>query len=338
MVDQSQNFFALAIGFVSLLDLMVVTGLWLSYVTAGRDYLKVACFAGLFEIVRHGIDFITGTSGDSITFYLLGQVFQFGSTLLFVAALLLIYETVTRFYYWAFAALGVALVAIFVMQLITGTPGPGGSSYIESGPLIALSLILLWRAVKTGEKLTPGKLFLVIASGAVVLIRVTQPALELGDIYLLLYYMEYLSFTLLLVAMVLYELEFAKQQIGDLLAEKIQSEQDLQFIVDNSLDVILVADKVGLLQSWSAKAREIFGYSHDQAVGKIHMDDLFVSNFWGQDMGEDDEVQAKMESVDGKSFLVDVRMREVSEAGGTYHLFVLRLVEEPNLSPAAKEN
>ncbi|MCG8413667.1 MAG: PAS domain S-box protein [Pseudomonadales bacterium] len=337
MVDQSQNFFALAIGFVSLLDLMVVVGLWLSYTTAGREYLKVACFAGLFEILRHGIDFITGTSNDSITWYLLGQVFQFGSTLLFVAALLLIYETVTRFYYWAFAVLGIGMIVIFVLQMLSDAPVAGGSGYLESSPLIALSFVLLWRAIKTGDQLTPGKLFLVLASASVALIRSTLPALELNDIYLLLYYMEYLSFTLLLVAMVLYELEFAKQQIGDLLAEKTQSEQDLQFIVDNSLDVILVADQVGLLQSWSAKAREIFGYSHEQAVGKIHMDDLFVSNFWGQDMGEDDEVQAKMESIDGKSFLVDVRMREVSEAGGTYHLFVLRLVEEPKINTTLSE-
>ncbi len=332
MVDQSQNFFALAIGFVSLLDLMVVFGLWLSYITAGREYLKIACFAGLFEIVRHGIDFINGISGASISWYLLGQVFQFGSTLLFVAALLLIYETVTKFYYWAFTVLGIGMIGISVMQVLTDYPAPGGSGYLESSPIIALSLVLLWRAIKTGEKVTPGKLFLVIASASVVLIRSTLPALELDDIYLLLYYMEYLSFTLLLVAMVLYELEFAKQQVGNLLAEKTQSEQDLQFIVDNSLDVILVADQVGLLRSWSAKAREIFGYSHEQAVGKIHMDDLFVSNFWGQDMGEGGEVQAKMESVDGKSFLVDVRIREVSEAGGTYHLFVLRLVEEPKIS------
>ena len=332
MEDPGQSFAALAIGFVSLLDLMVVVGLWLSYVTARREYLKVACFAGIFEIARHGVDFTSSVFADSTSWYLMGQVFQFGSTLLFVAALLLIYETVTRFYYWAFAVLGLALVGVFVSQLLTETPRPGGNDYLESAPLILLSFILLWRAVRTGSALTPGKLFLVLASLSVVSIRVTLPALEISDFYLFLYYMEDLSFTLLLVALVLYELEFAKQQISDLLAEKTQSEQDLQFIVDNSLDVILVADHVGLLQSWSAKAREIFGYTNEQAVGKIYMDDLFVSNLRGKDIEPEDEVQAKMESIDGKSFIVDVRRREVQEAGGTYHLYVLRLVEEPSLA------
>ncbi|MEQ8313436.1 MAG: PAS domain S-box protein [Gammaproteobacteria bacterium] len=330
MINQSLNFFALAIGFVSLLDIIVVVALWLSYLTARREYLRVACFAGIFEILRHGVDFTAAIVIETPTWYLLGQVFQFGSSLLFIAALLLIYERVTRAYYWIFAVLGIGLLASLVMQVINAQPENVARTYIESLPLIAMSLLLFWRAIKTGSGVTPGKLILLLASGAILAIRSLLPALELDDFYLLIYYMEYLSFTLLLVALVLYELEFSKQQVASLLAHKTQSEQDLQFIVDNSLDVILVTDNVGLLQSWSAKAREIFGYSQEQAVGKIHMDDLFVSNFWGQDVG-DEEIQAKMESIDGKSFMVDVRMREVAHADKVYRLFVLRLVEHPVL-------
>ncbi len=328
MIDQSLNFFALALGFVSFLDVMVVVALWLSYQTAQREYLRVACFAGIFEVVRHGVDFMAGIVAESPTWYLLGQVFQFGSTLLFIAALLLIYETVTRTYYWIFAALGLGLLASLFLQLVNSQVDSVGRTYYEEAPLIALSALMLWRALKTGDTFTPGKLILVLASVIILGIRCLLPALNIDDFYLLFYYMEYLSFTLLLVALVLYELEFSKQQVASLLAEKTQSEQDLQFIVDNSLDVILVSDNVGLLQSWSAKAKELFGYSLEQAVGKIHMDDLFVSNFWDQNVG-DEEVQARMESIDGKSFVVDVRMREVAHADGIYRLFVLRLVEEP---------
>ncbi len=328
MIDQSLNFFALAIGFVAFLDIMVVIALWLSYLTAQREYLRIACFAGILEVVRQGVDFMAGIVAETPTWYLLGQVFQFGPTLVFIAALLLIYETVTKRYYWIFAALGAGLLASLAIQLVSALPENVGRTYLEAVPLIVLTGLLLWRAIRTGNNFTPGKLILVLASLIMLLIRCVLPALEVDDFYLLIYYMEYLSFTLLLVALVLYELEFSKQQVGALLAERIQSEQELQFIVDNSLDVILVTDNVGLLQSWSAKARELFGYTQDQAVGKIYMDDLFVSNFWDQNMG-DDEVQAKMESIDGKSFHVDVRVREVGRADGTYRLFVLRLVEQP---------
>lgn len=330
MIDQSNNFFALAIGFVSFLDIMVVIALWLSYLTAQRQYLRTACLAGLFEVLRHGVDFIAAIVAETPTWYLMGQVFQFGSTILFITALLLIYETVTRIYYWIFSILGLGLLASLVAQIVFAQVENVGRTYVESIPLIVLSLLLLWRAFRTGTVVTPGKLILLFASATIVMVRCLLPALEVDDFYLLIYYMEYLSFTLLLVALILFELEFSKNQVADLLADKTQSEQDLQFIVDNSLDVILMSDNVGLLLSWSAKAREIFGYSQEQAIGKIHMDDLFVSNFWDQNVG-DEEVQAKMESIDGKSFMVDVRMREVVHGDGMYRLFVLRLVEHPVL-------
>ena len=247
MIEQSSNFFALGIGFVSFLDLMVVVALWLSYLTARRDYLKTACYAGLFEVVRHGVDFIAAIVIETPTWYLMGQVFQFGSTILFITALLLIYETVTRVYYWIFSVLGLGLLASLVMQLAFTEVENVGRTYVESIPLIALSLLLPWRAIKTGTALTPGKLILLFASITILLVRCLLPGLQVNDFYLLIYYMEYLSFTLLLVALILYELEFSKNQVASLLAEKTQSEQDLQFIVDNSLDVILMSDNVGLL-------------------------------------------------------------------------------------------
>ncbi len=332
MGELSFLFYTAASGFVALLDLMLVAVLWLSFRAADRDYLKIACCAGLLEILRPGVDLVAGINGAEGTWYLLSLVFQFGSTLLFIAALLLIYEKVTRTYYVLFSLLGVGLIGVLVYQSVNVGLDTLAYWYISSTPIIALSFILLWRAIKTGTEISGAKIILVVSSLFVFSIRAVLPALDYGEFYLLLYFMEYLSFSMMLVGLVLFELEFSKQQISDLLNERIQSEKDLQFIVDNSLDVILVADHVGLLQSWSAKAREIFGYTQDQAVGKIHMDDLFVSNFWGQGMDEDDEVQAKMESIDGKSFLVDVRVREVSQAGNVYNLFVLRLVEEPKLS------
>lgn len=332
MGELSYLFYTAASGFVALLDLMLVSVLWLSYRAANRDYLKVACFAGILEIIRPGLDLIAGLNGATGSWYLLSIVFQFGSTLLFIAALLLIYETVTRTYYVLFSILGVSLLGVLVYQSIYADLDTLTYWYISAAPIISLSILLLWRAIRTGTEISSAKIILVLSGLVILAIRSILPSLNYGEFYLLFYFMEYLSFSMMLVGLVLFELEFSKQQVSDLLSERTQSEKDLQFIVDNSLDVILVADHVGLLQSWSAKAREIFGYTPEQAVGKIHMDDLFVSNNWGQGMSEDDEVQAKMESVDGKSFLVDVRTREVTDAGRMYRLFVLRLVEEPKLS------
>jgi PAS domain S-box-containing protein len=131
----------------------------------------------------------------------------------------------------------------------------------------------------------------------------------------------------MLAAIILFEVEFANRQIKTLLDERTRSEQDLQFIVDNSLDVILITDNVGLLQSWSNKAQSIFGYVPDQAVGKIHMDDLFANNYWGRDIGAAECFSSEMENVDGRRFPVEVRMREVNDAGSKYHVFVVNVLE-----------
>jgi len=44
------------------------------------------------------------------------------------------------------------------------------------------------------------------------------------------------------------------------------------------------------LLSWSTKATEVLYCSREQAVGKIHMDDLFASNYWGRGLGKAEEL------------------------------------------------
>lgn len=317
-----------ALAFLLLFNLMVLAALWLSYRTSSREYLKVGCFAGAVELMSYSMDLVLLAVPESMTPKLLFQVFQFGATLLFVAALLMVSERVTRFYYWAFAILGLGLLVSLVYAQLTGIPEDLGAQYLSLLPLLALTGLLCWRALQTGTRFTLGRLFLILASFSMLLFRLILPTIAAGPVSDFIYFLEYLTFSVMLIALLLYELEFANAAVEDLLLEKIQSEQDLEFIVNNSLDIILVSDAVGLLQSWSTKAREVFGYSREQAVGKIHMDDLFAGNYWGRGFGTAEEFQSKMETVDGQGFMVDVRMREVSHPSGAYHVFVLRLSDE----------
>ena len=327
-IDGMLIIFAVAMVFLLLFNLMVLAALWLSYRTSSREYLKVGCFAGLVELLSYGTDLLLLAVPESMTPELLFQVFQFGSTLLFVAALLMVSDRVTRFYYWAFAVLGVGLLVSLVFVQLRGIPEDVTEQYLSLLPLLALTTLLFWRALQTGSRFTLGRLFLILASFSMLMFRLVLPTIAEGLISDFIYFLEYLTFTVMLIALLLYELEFANAAVEDLLLEKIQSEHDLEFIVNNSLDIILVSDAVGLLRSWSTKAREVFGYSREQAVGKIHMDDLFANNYWGRGLGTAEEFQSKMETVDGQGFLVDVRMREVSDPSGAYHVFVLRLSDE----------
>jgi hypothetical protein len=45
--------------------------------------------------------------------------------------------------------------------------------------------------------------------------------------------------------------------------------------------------------------------------------------------GAVDEFHARMESIEGKSFMVDVRLKRVSHNSSDYSIFVLRLIAEP---------
>jgi len=134
---------------------------------------------------------------------------------------------------------------------------------------------------------------------------------------------------MMLIALIIYEIEYSNRKVRRLLDSRTQSEQDLQFIVDNSLDIILVADDAGLLRSWSTKAQEVFGYTKDHAVGKVNMDEMFENNFFDQEVGAVDEFHSRMKSIDGESFMVDVRLKKVSHNDSDYSIFVLRLIAEP---------
>lgn len=225
--------------------------------------------------------------------------------------------------------LSIALIASVLYEIFIQRPANPLQAYLGAAPLIAATGFLVWRTIFTGQATTPSKLFFLTASGTLFIIRLALPASAIDNLYLLFYYIEYVCFSMMLIAIILYEIEYSNRKVQSLLDSKVQSEQDLQFIVDNSFDIILMADQQGLLRSWSKKAQDVFGYTREQAIGKIHLHGMFVDNFLNRELGAVDEFHARMNSIDGKSFMVDVRLQEVSHDGSFYSIFVLRLIEEP---------
>ena len=47
-----------------------------------------------------------------------------------------------------------------------------------------------------------------------------------------------------------------------------ESQQRLQVIIDTSPSAVITADEAGLITGWNRKAEEIFGWSHDEAIGR----------------------------------------------------------------------
>ncbi len=329
MLTDDTTFFVLAVMFIAILNAMIISGLWLSYLTSEKPYLGLACLAGGIEILRQFSDFGAGSYPDNVFFYSLSNTLQFSSTLVLAIAMLAVFGSISSRIKLSIAILCAALVVSVIYEAIVKRPSNPTETYLGAIPLICASGFLVWRTIFTGQAIAPSKLFFLTASAALFIIRIFLPAMPVDNLYLLLYYIEYVCFSMMLIAIILYEIEYSNRKVRNLLDSKVQSEQDLQFIVDNSFDIILVADQQGLLRSWSKKAQDVFGYTREQAIGKIHLHGMFVDNFLDRELGAVDEFHAHMESIDGKSFMVDVRMKEVSHDNSYYSIFVLRLIEEP---------
>ena len=155
------------------------------------------------------------------------------------------------------------------------------------------------------------------------LARISIPAIESIALIDLIYYIEVLLFPIMLMALNLVDVEKTQKMVSELLTEKTQSEEDLQFILDNSIDIILTANNVGLLISWNKRAQGMFGYSRLQAIGKVHIDELFYDNYWHKNADEFSDFDSTMENIEGVSFPVNVRMKTVSKEGKAYSLYVI---------------
>ncbi|HAG72573.1 MAG TPA: hypothetical protein DCL66_10270 [Gammaproteobacteria bacterium] len=59
------------------------------------------------------------------------------------------------------------------------------------------------------------------------------------------------------------------------------------------------------------------------------MEDMFGNDASDEIFGAVDEFHAGMESIEGRSFMVDVRLKSVSHNSSDYSIFVLKLIAEP---------
>jgi hypothetical protein len=132
---------------------------------------------------------------ESMTVELLFHVFQFGATLMFVSALLMMSDRITRFYYYAFAVLGVGLLVSLVYTQLNGFPEDVVGQYQSLLPLFVLTSLLFWRALQTDSRFTLGRLFLILASFSMLLFRLILPTIPAGLISDFIYFLEYLTFT-----------------------------------------------------------------------------------------------------------------------------------------------
>lgn len=318
----------IAQGFVALLNLVMVVTLGINYLSSRESYMKWATAAGLVEACRLIPNISLIWAPQSALLIIGSMVIQYLATLVLLAALLCYRSQADRNYsLWAGFFLLVGMVN-FSLLSAGGIPTTSGVWLIHTAPLIVVTILLFWHAWRMTEHLSISKVFLLATISLLLFLRLIVPFTQYESLFFLLYYIETLTFPLVLAALNVFAVEMTNQQIKKLLGFREQSEKDLKFIIDNSPDVILIADQIGLVKSWNKPGEDLFGYTAEQVIDKMHMDDLFADNHWQRKAGETEEFTTRVEHIKGTVIDVAVRMQSVTQENNVHSIFVIKLLDE----------
>lgn len=217
-----------------------------------------------------------------------------------------------------------AIIGIATIHSFIGLPLSLGAWYFVYSPVLVITFAIVLFARKIGNESPTSRKTIVWGGSVLLLLRIWLPAIETFTLTEIVYYIEVIVFPVLAATLALSEFELAHQQVKNLLAEKTQTMQELQFIFDNSMDTILITDNVGLLLSWNEQAEKKLGYTAGQAIGKIHIDELFADNYWHKNAVEKEVFPATMEAADGSNFSVTARMQTVIENNLSRTIYVIQ--------------
>lgn len=329
MTNFDLSYYLISAGFIIALNLVVFTSLRASYSNNKKAYLALASWAAVAEALRQLPDYYLVLYPESNTLFIVSSLIQTVASLTFLLALNLITGEISRrnklqaFVYITFFALCITV------QLLNGLPTNTLMRYAAGAPVIVVSIAIAWKILVIAAKNSASRSLLILSSFSILLARIWMPAIDSFDFLDLIYYMEVLLFPIMLMALNLDDVEKTYKKVAQLLKQKTQSEEDLQFILDNSLDITLIANNVGLLRSWNKRAESMIGYNESQALGKVHIDELFFDNYWHKNAIEFNDFNSVMENVDGATFPVKVRMKTVHKEGEIYSIYVISLIEKP---------
>lgn len=310
--------------FIVILTLMPTAGLRVDYVSSRKPYLAWAFLAGLITIARQLPDALLALSPDSNLNYLASSFLQFLASLVFLIALFRIDGELGRRAKSLLAFLIAGWLCAAAYLVLIGLPQTVPVWYSVSIPTIAVSLFIFLTLFRVGLRSSTSRILLLISSFALLSLRIGMPASSSMEMVYLVYFLELLLFPVLLTALHLSEVQSTHEKVKALLRRRTQSEANVQFILDHSMDIIVAVDSAGLLTTWNKGAEAKFGYTAEQAIGKVHIDDFFVDNYCHSDVEEYTEFDASMENVDGETIAVRVRIKTITEGGRNYTIYMLR--------------
>ncbi|MFT4816793.1 MAG: PAS domain S-box-containing protein [Pseudohongiellaceae bacterium] len=326
--------------FIVILTIMPTAGLRVDYMSSRKPYLGWACIAGLIAIARQVPDGFLGLYPESNLIYLGSSSLQFLASIAFLVALWRINSDLSKQEKVVLAVLVTAWIFAALYLVFVGMPQSVTLWYVLSTPTIVATLLIFLQLLRVGVESSTSRVLLLVSSFALLALRAGIPASNSIEMVYLLYFMELLLFPVLLTSLHLSEVQATHEKVKTLLSRRTQSEANVQFILDHSMDIIVAVNSAGLLTSWNKGAEAKFGFTSEQAIGKVHIDDFFYDQYYHRDVEEPREFDARMENVDGENIAVRVRIKTIHESDRSYTIYMLRdlsAIGEINKSRAENE-
>ncbi len=324
MIETDASYSLIAGFFIVFLTLMPTLGLRVDYLSSHKPYLAWACAAGLIAVARQIPDVLLAFSPQSNLNYLASSCLQFLASWVFLGSLMRMKGELVRQEKAVLAVLVAAWICAAAYLAFIGLPQTVTVWYFISIPTILVSLLIFLQLFRVSLKSSTSRVLLLISSVVLLILRLGIPISSSMEIVYLLYFLELMLFPALLSALHLFEVQSTHEKVKALLRRRIQSEANVQFILDYSMDIIVAVNSAGLLTTWNKGAEAKFGYTPEQAIGKVHIDDFFVDNYFHKDVEEYKEFDSWMEDAEGETIGVRVRIKTINEGEKTYTIYMLR--------------
>ncbi|PCI78635.1 MAG: hypothetical protein COB20_06425 [SAR86 cluster bacterium] len=310
--------------FIVILTLMPTAGLRVDYVSSRKPYLGWACLAGFIAIAREVPDGFLGLYPESNLIYLASSFLQFLASLIFLVSLLRINGVLGKQEKAVLAVPVAAWMLAAIYLVFVGMPQSVAVWYFVTTPVIAVTLLIFLQLLRVGGDFSTSQILLLVSSFALLSLRAGMPVSSSMEIVYLVYFLELMLFPVLLTALHLSEVQTAHEKVKVLLRRRIQSEANVQFILDYSMDIIVAVNSAGLLTTWNKGAEAKFGFTSEQAIGKVHIDDFFVGYYCHREVEEYREFDSWMENADGETIAMKVRIKTIKESNRSYTIYMLR--------------
>lgn len=324
MIETDISYNIIAGLFIIILTLMPTAGLRVDYVSSRKPYLGWAILAGLVTMARQLPDSLLAAYPDSNLIYLASSFLQFLASLIFLVAIVRIDGELQKPARAVLAVLTVAWISVALYLVVVGLPQSIPMWYLVSSPTLVVTLLIFLQLFRIGVKSSTSRILLLVSGFVLLCLRVGMPSSSSMEMVYLIYFFELLLFPVLLTALHLSEVQATGAKVKALLRRRTQSEANVQFILDHSMDIIVAVNSAGLLTTWNKGAEAKFGYTAEQAIGKVHIDAFFVDRYCHSDVEEYREFDAWMENVDGETIAVRVRIKTITEGDKNYTIYMFR--------------